>query len=483
VLLLFLTFQNSHPRNRVSLYLKGVHSLNHGHHSKPALSTLLRFKNTCKPVFTYSHVIGREVRTNAQTQTILLLTATSPNMETSTIHPMDRPFPFRSHPQGDHSPIPTLAISLRRLNALEVNIYKGKTYVHLAESRAMNLLSQEGKRSSDSNLAVPVRCDPPEHAVYIYPLLSDAKPALPPRNPARNISVRTPEPQHVGAHIAALEAQSAEVEEVEELSDDEDYVYWDCNDKVLEYDLDSDHADPSPELRWELCSNASVSESDNSTLSADDISDLIKDHEFTQAATSHLSPIDIEGLIASPGHIEDPDNYSLKSPAQMFYFEPHQPHQKCSCHWCQVYYFPTNENMVGKHDPSPWCQCIMCMIFRAQENRRRQDRAWDRYVAERNALEEKMRQKARPESQVQQEKDEIRNKRLGKLRGEIGEARDEEERSFVDLMDYENGQKNDAFDAGAKDWTLHKIWAKVKGALRSPESPTESILMIPIPRT
>jgi hypothetical protein len=56
------------------------------------------------------------------------------------------------------------------------------------------------------------------------------------------------------------------------------------------------------------------------------------------------------------------------------------------------------------------------MIFRAQENRRRQDRAWNKYVAERNAVEEKMRQKARRESQVQQEKDEIINKRLGKLK-------------------------------------------------------------------
>jgi len=50
-------------------------------------------------------------------------------------------------------------------------------------------------------------------------------------------------------------------------------------------------------------------------------------------------------------------------------------------------------------------------------------------------------------------------------------------------MDYENEQKNDAFVAGAKDWTLHRIWAAVRGALRSPESPTEPILMIPSPRT
>ena len=50
-------------------------------------------------------------------------------------------------------------------------------------------------------------------------------------------------------------------------------------------------------------------------------------------------------------------------------------------------------------------------------------------------------------------------------------------------MDYENEQKNDAFVAGAKDWTLHRIWAAVRGALRSPESPTESVLMIPFPKT
>jgi len=348
-------------------------------------------------------------------------------MEISTIHPMDRPLPFRSHPQGNHAKMPTLAISLRRLNALEVNIYKGKTYVHLAESRAMSHLSQEGERSSDSgfvdqaltrptNLPVPVRCDPPEHATYIYPFLSVAKPPLPLRNPVRQVGVLRPEPQHVPAEIAALEAQAADIEEVEDVSDDEDYVYWDCNDNVLEYNSDASHTDPSPKLRWEISSNASVSESDNSLLSADDISELIKDYEFTQAATSHLSPIDIEGLIASPGLIEGPDNDSLKSPAEMFYFEPHHPHQECRCHWCHVYYFPTIDNMVGKHDPSPWCQCIMCMIFRAQENRRRQDRAWNKYVAERNAVEEKMRQKARRESQVQQEKDEIINKRLGKLK-------------------------------------------------------------------
>jgi hypothetical protein len=320
---------------------------------------------------------------------------------------------------------------------------------------------------------------------YIYPFLSDAKPPLPPRNSARQVGVLRPEPQHVPAEIAALEAQSADIQEVEDVSDDEDYVCWDCNDNVLDYDLESDHADPSPELRWELCGNVSSSDcpSDNSVLSADDISEIIKDSEFTQAATSHLSPIDIEGLIASPGLIEGPDNYSLKSPAEMFYFEPHHPHQECRCHWCHVYYFPTTENMVGKHDPSPWCQCIMCMIFHAQENRRKQDRAWNKHVAARNAMEEKMRQKARRESQVQQEKDEIVNKRLGKLKGEIEEARDEEERRFADPMDYENGQKNDSFDAGAKDWTLHKIWAAVKGALRSPESPTESILMVPVPRT
>jgi hypothetical protein len=125
----------------------------------------------------------------------------------------------------------------------------------------------------------------------------------------------------------------------------------------------------------------------------------------------------------------------------------------------------------------------MCMIFRAQENRRRQNRAWNKHVAERNAVEEKMMQKARRESQVQREKDEIVNKRLGKLKTEIEEARDEEERRFVDLMDYENGQKNDAFDTGAKDWTLHRIWTAVRGALRSPESPTESVLMIPFPKT
>jgi hypothetical protein len=43
VLLLFLIIQNSHPKKkRVSLYLRGGRLLKHGHHSKPALSTLLR---------------------------------------------------------------------------------------------------------------------------------------------------------------------------------------------------------------------------------------------------------------------------------------------------------------------------------------------------------------------------------------------------------------------------------------------------------
>jgi hypothetical protein len=302
----------------------------------------------------------------------------------------------------------------------------------------------------------------------------------------------------VDAETATLEAQAPTVQEVDDVLDD-DYAVWDFD--VMDFHLDAYHADPFPGLRvlvhspeyrmhldsdtqkyislsiinedWEICSNDSAScySSDGDSLSTKDDEEVIEDCEFKQAAIELLAPIDVEGLIAEPGLIENPNHDLLKSPAGKFYFEPHLPDLECRCHWCHIYHYPSADNMPGKHDPSEWCQCITCMIFCIQENRRQQDKVYNKQLAEMNAYEEKRRQKERRERQNEENRDKIVNNRIAKLRTEIDETIDEEESGFIDLMNYETREDTDVFDAAVKDGKLSKIWAAVRGVVRGQPSP------------
>jgi hypothetical protein len=181
-------------------------------------------------------------------------------------------------------------------------------------------------------------------------------------------------------------------------------------------------------------------------FSVTDIEWLCFEKRFIDAAIEFFAGFEVEALVADfkiPGYrLEDTDAW--KGVPNSYKLDPHVPNAICGCYWCRKYFEPSFDDLADRHDPTDWCHCTNCKIFRAEEESKKSCAENERKRAE-------------------QEK--IWRARFMILTAEVDDAKADEESALLDLMDFK-GVPIDGDDFAPKKHDGLGDW--VRNHLRSP---------------
>lgn len=159
-----------------------------------------------------------------------------------------------------------------------------------------------------------------------------------------------------------------------------------------------------------------------------------------------FSNTDVESIIRDCGPIfEDHNNHKFshedRYPSPVYIFEPHRPNRGCHCHWCVQY---RTGAPSAPHDPMPWCYCVKCQLFRSRQ------------------------QKARRKAE-EAERQRLWDQQIHSLYVKAKEARRDEEKRLIDLMDFEAERRDDVFSnhSQAQRANRSSLFQAVKDRLRA----------------